>query len=155
MDEKFFAAAIHNRALTAAALLVGRIFMGVLFITFGMSKAIYTPQIQQYMAAHHVAIDLVYLTIPVQIGFGVLMVIGYHTRFAAMMLAGFCIIATSLFHADFHQRGELAHFLKDFAIAGGFLFVMAHGPGAYSLDALLKRLPEGDKIAEPLATRSR
>jgi putative oxidoreductase len=150
MDEKFFAAAINNRVLTAAALLVGRVFMGVLFITFGMSKAIYTPQIQQYMAAHHVAVDLVYLTIAVQIGFGVLMAIGYHTRFAAMMLAGFCIIATSLFHTDFHASGELAHFLKDFAIAGGFLFVMAHGPGAYSLDAYLKRLPEPKTVGEPI-----
>ena len=42
------------------------------------------------------------------------------------------------------------HNTKDFAIAGGFLFVMAHGPGAFSLDAYLKRLPEQKTVGEPI-----
>ena len=56
-----------------------------------------------------------------------------------MMLAGFCIIATSLFHTQFNATGELAHFTKDFSIAGGFLFMIAYGPGPLSLDARIAR----------------
>jgi len=46
----------------------------------------------------------------VQIGYGALAALGYYTRFAALMLAGFRIIATAFFHADFHSKSELAHF---------------------------------------------
>jgi putative oxidoreductase len=139
MEEKLFAVVLNNPTLLALWLLVGRVFMAVLFLTFGINKAINTPQIQQYMAVHHVPGQLVYLTIAVQVGFGALLAVGYRTRFAALMLAGFCIIATSLFHADFHAPGELSHFLKDFAIAGGFLFVIAYGPGRFSIDGYLQR----------------
>jgi putative oxidoreductase len=139
MEEKLFGLVLNNPTLLGLWLLVGRVFMAVLFLTFGINKAINTPQIQQYMAVHHVPGQLVYLTIAVQVGFGALLAVGYRTRFAALMLAGFCMIATSLFHTDFHAPGELAHFLKDFAIAGGFLFVIAHGPGRFSIDAYLQR----------------
>jgi putative oxidoreductase len=154
MEDRFFNAAVNNRAVAGPGLLVGRLFMAVLFLTFGINKAVNTPQIQQYMAAHHVPVQLVYLTIVVQIGFGALVALGYHTRFAAMMLAGFCIIATSLFHADFSMPGELAHFLKDFAIAGGFLFMIAHGPGPLSLDAYLGRTPKAAKLDKLYPSRS-
>jgi putative oxidoreductase len=128
---------LGNPTLLGAFLLIGRLFMAAVFLTFGINKAIHTPQIQQYMAAHNVAGGLVYPVILVQIGCGVLVVLGYQTRFAALMLAGFCIVATALFHADFNVQGELAHFTKDFAIAGGFLFMIAYGPGPWSLDAYL------------------
>jgi putative oxidoreductase len=139
MENKLFELVLGHPALMGPFLLIGRLFMAAVFLTFGINKAINTPQIQQYMAAHNVAGVLVYPVILVQIGFGALVAFGYHTRFAALMLAGFCIIATALFHADFHAQGELAHFTKDFAIAGGFLFMIAYGPGPWSLDAYLVR----------------
>ena len=139
MEDKLFSVVLNNPTLLGLWLLAGRVFMAVLFLTFGINKAINTPQIQQYMAVHHVPGQLVYLTIAVQVGFAALLAVGYRTRFAALMLAGFCMIATSLFHTDFHAPGELAHFLKDFAIAGGFLFVIAYGPGPFSIDAYRQR----------------
>jgi putative oxidoreductase len=147
--DKFFKAVLNNDALVAGGLLVARLLLAVPFLTFGVSKVLHTPQIQQYMLAHHVAPSLVYLTIAVQIGFGACMAIGYQTRFAAMMLAGFCMIATSLFHTDFSLPGELAQFTKDFAIAGGFLFVIAQGPGWLSVDAYLERIRQRLRAFQP------
>ena len=147
MEDKFMNAMLNDAALGGPLLLIGRVFMAAVFVVFGVNKAVNTPQIQQYMALHHVPGQLVYLTIAVQIGFGVLVALGYRTRFAALMLAGFCIVATSLFHADFSMPGELSHFLKDFAIAGGFLFMIAKGPGPLSVDAHLMRVRKRAKLS--------
>jgi putative oxidoreductase len=153
--DKFFKAVLRNDALVAGGLLVARLLLAVPFLTFGTSKVLHTAQIQQYMLAHHVAPNLVYLTIAVQIGFGACMAIGYQTRLAAMMLAGFCMIATSLFHTDFSLAGELAQFTKDFAIAGGFLFVIAQGPGWLSADSYLERVKPRPQSYEPQPSHHR
>ena len=68
---------------------------------------------------------------------------GYKTRYGALILAGFCIIAPSLFHSDFANRSEVEHFFLDFATTGGFLFMFAYGPGPLSLDARLARSRQG------------
>ena len=130
-----FSPILNREALLGVVLLVGRIFMSGVFLVFGVGKILHRPQMESYMEAHGVPREWIFLAIAVQIGFGLLVAIGYRTRFAALMLAGFCIIATSLFHTDFHAPGELAHFTKDFAIAGGFLFLIANGPGTLSFDA--------------------
>lgn len=130
-----FSPILNNDALLGPALLVARILMSGVFLVFGVGKILHRPQMESYMEAHGVPRELIFLAIAVQIGFGLLVAVGYRTRFASLMLAGFCIIATSLFHTDFHAPGELAHFTKDFAIAGGFLFLIANGPGSLSLDA--------------------
>jgi len=66
----------------------------------------------------------------------------YKTRYGVLALAGFCIIATVLFHAEFGNPSEAEQFLLDFAIAGGFLFMFAQGPGLLSLDARRARFQE-------------
>jgi putative oxidoreductase len=152
---KFFNAVLRNNALVAGGLLVARLLLAVPFLTFGTSKVLHTAQIQQYMVAHHVAPNLVYLTIVVQIGFGAFMAAGYQTRLAAMMLAGFCIIATSLFHTDFSVAGELAQFTKDLAIAGGFLVVIAQGPGWLSVDAYIEHNRQRRLAYEPQPSQHR
>lgn len=137
-----FSPILNSEALLGVVLLVGRIFMSGVFLVFGVGKILHRPQMELYMEAHGVPRELIFLAIAVQIGFGLLVALGYRTRFAALMLAGFCIIATCLFHTDFQAPGELAHFTKDFAIAGGFLFLIANGPGPLSLDVLRYR-PRG------------
>ena len=49
-------------------------------------------------------------------------------------LAGFCLVSAILFHANFEDQVEMIMFMKNVAIAGGFLFLVAHGAGSYSLD---------------------
>jgi|SoiMetStandDraft_2_1073263.scaffolds.fasta_scaffold401300_1 putative oxidoreductase len=139
LSERFFDPLVNNDAVAGPVLLVARILMSGAFLVFGIGKIIHMARMQDYMEAHGVPGDLIPIAIVVQIGFGLLVVLGYQTRFAAMMLAGFCIIATSLFHTQFSATGELAHFTKDFSIAGGFLFMIAYGPGPLSLDARIAR----------------
>ena len=56
------------------------------------------------------------------------------TKYAAIALAGFCIFSAVLFHADFSNQAEMTNFMKNIAIAGGFLTLFIHGAGAFSLD---------------------
>ncbi len=118
-------------------LLAGRILSTLVFLYYGTSKILHTARMQDYMVKHnsHVPTNLIYLAILTQILAPALVLLGYKTRYGALALSGFCIIATSLFHADFGNHGEVEQFLLDFAIAGGLLFMFAHGPGPLSLDA--------------------
>jgi len=61
-------------------------------------------------------------------------IVGYKTRIAAFGLAGFCILAAILFHANFSDQMQMIMFMKNIGLAGGFLLLVAHGAGAYSLD---------------------
>lgn len=67
------------------------------------------------------------------------MILGYHTRLAALALAGFCILTAVLFHADFSDTMQMIMFSKNMALAGGFLCLVAHGAGAFSLDNKVKQ----------------
>lgn len=80
--------------------------------------------------------QLLPLAIVLELGGGLLILCGYHTRAAALLLAGFCVATAVLFHTRFGDRNQLLHFEKDFAIAGGLLVLFAHGGGAWALDAL-------------------
>ena len=88
------------------------------------------------MQAFGVPGQLLPFAIAVELGCGVLIVGGYHTRAAALLLAGFCLATAVLFHRKLGDRNQLLHFEKDMAIAGGLLVLFAHGAGAWALDAL-------------------
>jgi len=75
------------------------------------------------------------LVIATELGGGLLIVLGLWTRLAALALAGFSLLAALLFHSNLGDQMQMILFLKNFAIAGGFLFLFAHGAGAWSLDA--------------------
>jgi putative oxidoreductase len=126
-----------NRAVMGPLLLVGRLFSIFVFVFFGISKILHTPEIKAYMVRHnpHVPTNLVYLAILVQIVPPLLVLLNYKTRYGAVALGGFCIVAPSLFHSAFGNPSEVEHFFLDFAIAGGVAFMFAEGPGPLSLDA--------------------
>jgi putative oxidoreductase len=63
-----------------------------------------------------------------------MLVLGYKTRWAALSLSGFCILATVLYHNQFAKQTEVIQFLTDFTLAGVLLFLFAYGPGPLSLD---------------------
>ncbi len=138
---------LNNNVLMGVLLFLGRVFSAVLFLYYGTFKIMHTPQMQSYMAKHnsHVPIDLIYLAILTQIVPPALVLLGYKTRYGALALAGFCIIAPSLFHAEFSNHGEVEQFLLDFATSGGLLFMFAYGPGPFSLDARLSRAGSAGK----------
>jgi len=64
---------------------------------------------------------------------GLMIVVGYQTRLVALALAGFTIVATILFHSAPDRMQQLL-FMKNLAVAGGFLVLFASGPGRWSLD---------------------
>ena len=79
------------------------------------------------------------LVILTELGGGLLIVLGFQTRLAALALAGFCILTAILFHRNLAEISEFIHFNKDLAIAGGFLLLVAFGAGNWSLDAMQVR----------------
>jgi len=82
-----------------------------------------------------------YLIIPaiiVEILFPILLIIGYYTKFSALVLSLFTLVLAVIFHTDFSNQMQLISFLKNIAIAGGFLIIFVYGPGKYSLDHKLK-----------------
>src|SRR5437868_14026921 len=119
-----------------AAALLGRFLLSALFLHEAWSKVIGYSMTIAYMQAFGVPRHLLPLAIGFEFGCGLLILFGYQTRIAALLLAGFCVSTAILFHTRFGDRNQLLHFEKDLAIGGGFLMVFAHGSGAWSLDAL-------------------
>jgi len=64
----------------------------------------------------------------------VLIIIGYRTQISAILLAIFCITTALIFHFDFSNQMQVIAFLKNFALAGGFLFIAVHGPKEWSME---------------------
>ncbi|HVZ59987.1 MAG TPA: DoxX family protein [Terriglobales bacterium] len=118
-------------------LLAGRVMAATLFFYFGNNKIFHNASSRRYMVQHNpaVPVELLNLAILVLIIASVLMAVGYKTRYAALALAGFCLIATALFHAPMGTPAEMDHVFLDVSIAGGLLFLFVHGPGWLSVDA--------------------
>ena len=116
--------------------LFGRILLGHIFLMAGISKlgAGYAGT-QGWMEAMGIPGALLPAVIALEIGAGAALVLGFKTRLAALALAGFSIIAAMIFHSEFSDQMQLIMFMKNFAIAGGLLFVATFGAGSWSLDA--------------------
>ena len=122
-----------------AAALIGRLLLAAIFLHEAYAKLTAYSAAVTYAEAFGVPGALLPLAIAVELGGGVLIAIGYQTRAAALVLAGFCVATALLFHVKLGVRNELLHFEKDLAIAGGFLVLFAHGGGAWAVDALRER----------------
>ena len=123
-------------SVTAAAALAGRLLLAAIFLHEAWSKLAGYSAALAYMQAFGVPGQLLPLAIAVELGCGLLILFGYHTRAAALLLAGFCLATAVLFHGKFGDRNQLLHFEKDLAIAGGLLILLPMAPGAWALDAL-------------------
>jgi len=119
-----------------AAALIGRLLLSVLFLHEAWSKLAAYSAAVAYMQAFAVPGQLLPLAIATELGCGVLILLGYQTRLAALVLAAFCVATAVLFHAKFGVRNELLHFAKDLAIAGGLFVLFAHGAGGWAIDAV-------------------
>lgn len=128
-----------NQAASFAA--VGRVLLASLFILSGIGKIAAPAATQGYIASMGVPFPMLAysVAIVVEVGGGLLIVAGYQTRIVALTLAVFSLAAAAMFHLDFGDQNQMVHFLKNVAIAGGFLQVAAFGAGALSLDARRKR----------------
>ncbi len=114
--------------------LSGRILLSLMFLTSGLSKIGGYAATQGYMESQGVPGMLLPLVIALEVLAPLLIAVGWHTRLAALALAGFSIAAAVLFHANFGDQMQMIMFMKNISIAGGFLLLAANGAGAWSLD---------------------
>jgi putative oxidoreductase len=117
----------------------GRILLALMFVTSGFSKISGYAATQGYMEAMGVPGALLPLVIAVELLGGLAVMLGWHTRIAAFLLAGFSLLSALLFHANFGDQMQMIMFMKNISIAGGFLMIVSLGGGAYALDNRMNR----------------
>lgn len=120
--------------------LAGRLLLAQIFILSGFRKLTGWEGTLGYMASKGLPATevLLALTILVELGGGLLLLLGYKARWAATAIFLFLIPVTLIFHnfwdlADQERFTQLIQFQKNLTIMGGMLYVMVYGSGAYSL----------------------
>ena len=120
--------------LQAFSALLGRLFLAMIFIQSGLSKMSDYAATQGYMDAMGVSSALLPLVIALEVVGGIAIIIGFKARLVALAMAGFSLLSALLFHTNFSDETQTIMLMKNIAIAGGFLMIVAHGAGAYALD---------------------
>jgi putative oxidoreductase len=120
--------------ITNIASLAARLLLALIFIVAGWGKLQDPAGTAGYMSTVGLPAFLVWPTILLELGGGILILIGFQTRIVALLLAGFCVLSGALFHNNFADQMQAINFLKNLAIAGGFLSLVVNGAGGWSLD---------------------
>ena len=116
----------------------GRILISSLFLIEGVRKFFFQEETIMYMEDYGIPEILFFSSIILEVLFPILLFIGYKTRFSASIMALFTLTVALIFHTNFENQMELIIFLKDIAIAGGFLIIAANEPKICSIDYYLK-----------------
>ena len=116
----------------------GRILLSSLFLVEGLKKFFFQEETIMYMEDYGIPGIFLFPSIVLEVLFPILLIVGYKTRFSASIMALFTLTVAIIFHTNFENQMELIIFLKDFAIAGGFLIIAANGPKICSIDYYLK-----------------
>jgi putative oxidoreductase len=116
---------------------VGRLLIAVMFILSGFGKIGAPEATQGYIASVGLPVPMLsyLLAIVVELGGGILLLIGFQTRIVSLVIAAFTFATALFFHNNFADQNQMIHFLKNIAIVGGLLQVAAFGAGSLSLDA--------------------
>lgn len=118
----------------STAELGGRILLAAIFISSGLGKIGAYAATAGYMQAMGVPGALLPVVIATEILGGLAIVLGWKTRIAAFLLAGFSLLTGIVFHSNFADQIQMIMFFKNVSIAGGFLLLVANGAGRLSLD---------------------
>ena len=113
---------------------LGRIFLSTIFLIEGFKKLFFQEQTIEFMEAYGVPAILFIPSVIVEILFPLLIIVGYKTKVASLVMILFILTVTIIFHTDFSNEMQLIAFLKNIAIAGGFLIIFARSTGKYSID---------------------
>ena len=116
--------------------LIGRVILSLIFIQSGIMKIFGFAGTQTMMEQHGLPGILLPLVILTEAGGGLCVLLGLWTRYAAIALAGFCVLAAYFFHYQPDDQMQMINFAKNITIAGGFLVLAGAGPGALALDNL-------------------
>ena len=113
---------------------LGRIFLSTLFLIEGTNKIFNYEETIQYMENFGVPGYLAIPAIILEILFPLLLIIGYQTKIAALVMMIFTIVVAIIFHTNFDDQMQFITFFKDIAIAGGFIIIFVNGAGKFSVD---------------------
>jgi putative oxidoreductase len=119
----------------------GRILLALIFVISGIGKITGFEGAVGYIASKGLPLPQLgaILAVVIELGAGLLLLVGWQTRWAATALFLFLIPTTLLFHDFWSYTGSQARmqqiqFMKNLAIMGGMLYAMAFGGGALSID---------------------
>ena len=115
---------------------LGRLLMSSLFIWAGWGKLMNPTGTAQHFASYHLPLPdvLVWIVIIIELIGGLLILVGFQTRWVALVLALFCLVTGFGIHLPTGDAPNMVHFYKNLVMAGGFLYVFAYGAGALSVD---------------------
>jgi len=125
-----------------ALLAVGRVFLAVMFILSGAQKFMDLGSVAAEIGSKGLPAPqvLAVATATLELGGGLLVIVGWQTRWVALALALFTLVAAYFFHDFWHmpqgaeRMDAMIHAMKNLSIFGGFLMLAAVGAGRYSLD---------------------
>jgi putative oxidoreductase len=124
-----------NRGADLVAL-AGRVLLSSIFLVSGWGKLMAPTATTRMMAGLGLPLPpaAYFVTVLVELGAGLAVLLGLRTRLAALVLALFCVATAFLVHYHPGDRMQMINFAKNLAIAGGFLQLIAWGPGRWSVD---------------------
>ena len=123
----------------AVVAFVGRVMMAALFVLAGLGKLGSIAGTDAYIQSVGMPAHLGLPAAIFEIAAGLAIALGIFTRFFALLLAGFCLITAVLFHNNFADQMQMANFLKNVALAGGFLVLFAQSHMKWSYDTMRER----------------
>ena len=118
--------------------LCARILISILFFLNGIFKIMNYDGAISWTESYGIPGVLIIPAIILEILGPILIILGYKTKITASILGVFCLATAIIFHNDFNNQMQLTSFLKNIAIAGGFLFLVINGSKKFSLDNKLK-----------------
>ena len=124
----------RNATLANVAELAGRILLASLFLLSGLSKLGAYSATAAYMSSAGVPGALLPAVVATEVLGALGIIVGWKTRFAAALLAGFSVLTALTFHNHFGDQIQIIMFWKNISIAGGFLLLIVHGAGPISID---------------------
>ncbi|MRV73408.1 DoxX family membrane protein [Duganella sp. FT92W] len=132
-------------ANTSIAPAIGRILLATIFIFSGIGKLLAPAATIGYIASSGLPAAPLALAgaIALELGGGLMLAIGIRTRLVAALLAAFSIVTGLAFHHAIGDQNQLIHLLKNIAMAGGLLQVVAFGAGAFSFDNRARPVANG------------
>jgi len=124
---------------------IGRILLAAIFIISGFGKLMAPAGTIGYIASAGLPFASIAFAaaVAVELGGGLLLVAGIKTRYVAAILALFSVVTAFAFHGNVSDQNQMIHLLKNIAMAGGLLQVVAFGAGAWSVDAIGARKATG------------
>ena len=119
--------------------LFARVLISTLFLINGIFKITNYDGTVDWMEGYGVPGILIIPAIMIEILGPILIIVGYQTKITAALLSLFCLATAIIFHYDFADQMQLTSFLKNIALAGGFLFLVVNGAKDLSIDKKFRK----------------